>query len=145
MIRVVHPGSGSWIFTHPGSRIKKGTGSATCSCSWIRKRIPGSRIARWMRIYVRMRNIAFLINYLYISETFISNRNHTKFVDIQHSTNCEHKKIQITFVFLRIRDAYPISDFFPSLIPNPNCLHPGSRIRIKQFDYFNPHLKRNGF
>jgi hypothetical protein len=33
-----------------------------------------------------------LINYLYISETFISNRNHTKFVDIQHSTNCEHKK-----------------------------------------------------
>ncbi len=23
-------------------------------------------------------------------------------------------------------------------IPDPNCLHPGSRIRIKQFMYFNP-------
>ncbi len=27
MIRVVHPGSGSWFFTHPGSRGTKGTGS----------------------------------------------------------------------------------------------------------------------
>ncbi len=27
MIRVVHPGSGSWFFTHPGSRDQKGTGS----------------------------------------------------------------------------------------------------------------------
>ncbi len=27
MIRVVHPGSGSWLFTHPGSRGQKGTGS----------------------------------------------------------------------------------------------------------------------
>ncbi len=25
MIRVVHPGSGSWLFTHPGSRGQKGT------------------------------------------------------------------------------------------------------------------------
>ncbi len=23
-------------------------------------------------------------------------------------------------------------------IPDPNCLHPGSRIRIKEFKYFNP-------
>jgi hypothetical protein len=28
------------------------------------------------------------------------------------------------------------SDFFPSRIPDPNCLHPGSRIRIKEFKYF---------
>ncbi len=27
MIRVVHPGSGSWLFTYPGSRGQKGTGS----------------------------------------------------------------------------------------------------------------------
>jgi hypothetical protein len=27
---------------------------------------------------------------------------------------------------LRIRDVYPGSDFFPSRIPDPNCLHPGS-------------------
>ncbi len=27
MIRVVHPASGSWLFTHPGSRGHKGTGS----------------------------------------------------------------------------------------------------------------------
>jgi hypothetical protein len=33
---------------------------------------------------------------------------------------------------LRIRDDYPGSDFFPSRIPDPNCLHPGSRIRIKE-------------
>ncbi len=28
--------------------------------------------------------------------------------------------------------------FFPSRIPDPKCLHPGSRIRIKEFKYFNP-------
>ncbi len=40
---------------------------------------------------------------------------------------------------LRIRDVYPGSDFFPSRIPDPNCLlHRGSRIRIKEFKYFNP-------
>ncbi len=39
---------------------------------------------------------------------------------------------------LRIRDVYPGSNFFPSRIPDPNCLHPGSRIRIKEFKYFNP-------
>ncbi len=38
----------------------------------------------------------------------------------------------------RIRDVYPGSDFFPSRIPDPNCLHPGSRILIKEFKYFNP-------
>jgi hypothetical protein len=32
----------------------------------------------------------------------------------------------------------PGSDFFPSRIPDPNCLHPGSRIRIKELKYFNP-------
>jgi hypothetical protein len=32
----------------------------------------------------------------------------------------------------------PGSDFFSSRIPDPNCLHPGSRIRIKEFRYFNP-------
>ncbi len=30
----------------------------------------------------------------------------------------------------------PGSDFFPSRIPDPNCLHPESRIRIKEFKYF---------
>jgi hypothetical protein len=29
------------------------------------------------------------------------------------------------------------SEFFPSWIPDPNFLHPGYRIRIKQFKYFN--------
>jgi hypothetical protein len=38
---------------------------------------------------------------------------------------------------LRIRDVYPGSDFFPARIPDPNCLHPGSRILIKEFKYFN--------
>ncbi len=49
---------------------------------------------------------------------------------------------------LRIRDFYPGSDFFPFRIPDPNCLHPGSgsRIRIKEFKYFNPKKKqKNGF
>jgi hypothetical protein len=32
----------------------------------------------------------------------------------------------------------PGSDFFPSWIPDPNFLHPGSRILIKEFKYFNP-------
>jgi hypothetical protein len=37
-----------------------------------------------------------------------------------------------------IRDVYPGSDFFPSRIPDPNCLHPGYRILITEFKYFNP-------
>jgi hypothetical protein len=41
-----------------------------------------------------------------------------------------HKKFSIGYApVLRIRDVYPGSDFFPSRIPDPNCLHPGSRIR----------------
>jgi hypothetical protein len=32
----------------------------------------------------------------------------------------------------------PGSDFFPSRIPDPNCLHPGYRILIKEFKYFIP-------
>ncbi len=38
----------------------------------------------------------------------------------------------------RIRDVYLGSriQLFP--IPDPNCLHPGSRILIKEFKYFNP-------
>ncbi len=32
----------------------------------------------------------------------------------------------------------PGSDFFPSRIPDPTFFHPGSRIRIKEFKYFNP-------
>ncbi len=46
---------------------------------------------------------------------------------------------------LRIWDVYPESripdpgsDFFPSWIPDPTCLHSGSRIRTKEFKYFNP-------
>ncbi len=46
---------------------------------------------------------------------------------------------------LRIRDVYPGSDFFPSRIPDPNCLHPGSRIRIKEFKYFNPKKPKKWF
>jgi hypothetical protein len=44
---------------------------------------------------------------------------------------------------LPIRDVYPGSDFFPSRVrivsmPGSNCLHAGSRIRIKEFKHFNP-------
>ncbi len=53
---------------------------------------------------------------------------------------------------LRIRDVYPRSDFFPSRIPDPgswipdpNCLHSGSRIHIKQFKYFNPKKPKKWF
>ncbi len=51
------------------------------------------------------------------------------------------QQVVATFSFkavLRIRDVYPGSDFFPSRIPDPNCSHPGSRIRIKEFKYFKP-------
>jgi hypothetical protein len=42
----------------------------------------------------------------------------------------------------RIRDKHPGSDFFPSRILDPNCLHPGSPILIKEFKYFNPPPKK---
>jgi hypothetical protein len=32
----------------------------------------------------------------------------------------------------------PDPTFFTSRIQDPNCLHPGSRILIKEFKYFNP-------
>jgi hypothetical protein len=39
----------------------------------------------------------------------------------------------------------PGSDFFLSRIPDPNCLHPGSRILIKEFNYFNPKKAKKWF
>jgi hypothetical protein len=39
----------------------------------------------------------------------------------------------------------PGSDFFPSRIPDPNCLDPGSRILIKVFKYFNPKKAKKWF
>jgi hypothetical protein len=45
---------------------------------------------------------------------------------------------QICAEVLRLRDVYPGSDFFPFRIPDPTFSHPGSRIRIKYFKYFNP-------
>jgi hypothetical protein len=39
----------------------------------------------------------------------------------------------------------PGSDFFPSRIPDPNCLYPGSRILIKEFKYFNPKKAKKWF
>jgi hypothetical protein len=55
------------------------------------------------------------------------------------SPPCHRVKTKIhTHPVLRIRDVYPGSDFFPSRIPDLNCLYPGSRTRIKEFKYFNP-------
>ncbi len=47
---------------------------------------------------------------------------------------------QHCFSVLRIQDVYPDpeSEFFPSRIPHPNFFHSGSRIRFKEFKYFNP-------
>jgi hypothetical protein len=39
----------------------------------------------------------------------------------------------------------PGSYFFPSRILDPNCLHPGSRILIKEFRYFNPKKSKKWF
>jgi hypothetical protein len=61
-----------------------------------------------------------------------------------HLLKAKNKRQTTIFhTVLRIRDVYPGSDFFPSRIPDPNCLHPGSLIRIKEFKYFNP--QKNGF
>jgi hypothetical protein len=45
LIRVVHPGSGSWFFTHPGSRIQgqKDTGSRILVRNTVRNVAPLSR------------------------------------------------------------------------------------------------------
>ncbi len=46
---------------------------------------------------------------------------------------CTHPLHTHTFLIYktlwRIRDIYPGSNFFPSRMPDPNCLHPRSRIR----------------
>jgi hypothetical protein len=46
--------------------------------------------------------------------------------------------VEDTIPVLRIRDVYPGSRIRRFSIPDPNCLQPGSRIRIKEFKYFNP-------
>jgi hypothetical protein len=58
------------------------------------------------------------------------------------------KKVDFLQAVFRIRDLYPGSEFFlpgteffPSRISDPNFFHPGSRIRIKEFKYFNPKKK----
>jgi hypothetical protein len=45
-----------------------------------------------------------------------------------------------TFIYkvLRIRDDIPDPTFFPSRITYLDFFHPGSRIHIKEFEYFNP-------
>ncbi len=42
------------------------------------------------------------------------------------------------FAVLRTRMFIPDHSFFHPWIPDPNSFHPGSRIRIKKFKYFNP-------
>jgi hypothetical protein len=60
--------------------------------------------------------------------------------------SCHHAHFRLESVFLppygvwvyavlRIRELSRIRLFS---IPDPNCLHPGSRIRIKEFKYVNP-------
>jgi hypothetical protein len=49
-----------------------------------------------------------------------------------------HTFFGVYFAVLRNRDVYPGSQLFPSRIPDPNSFHPGFRIRIKEFKYFNP-------
>ncbi len=44
----------------------------------------------------------------------------------------------IIYTVLRIRDVYPGSWIWLFSIPDPNSFHPGSRIQIKEFKYFNP-------
>jgi hypothetical protein len=46
---------------------------------------------------------------------------------------------------LRIRDVYPGSRIRLFSIPDPNCLHPGSRILIEEFKYFNPKKNKKWF
>ncbi len=46
---------------------------------------------------------------------------------------------------LRIRDVYPGSRIRLFSIPDPNCLHPGSRILIKECKYFNPQKAKKWF
>jgi hypothetical protein len=45
----------------------------------------------------------------------------------------------------RIRDVYPGSRIRLFSIPDPNCLHPGSRILIKELKYFNPKKTKKWF
>ena len=53
--------------------------------------------------------------------------------------NIIHKDLRYRS-FTKIREFHPRSDFFPSWIPDPNSLHPGSRIhkKLKYFNHQNP-------
>jgi hypothetical protein len=46
---------------------------------------------------------------------------------------------------LRIRDVYPGSRIRLFSIPDPNCLHPGTRILINEIKYFNPNKTKKLF
>ncbi len=59
MIRVVHPGSGSWFFTHPGSRGQKG-----------RHRIPDPDPQHWFHLFLTQSLPAFFKKIFLFAKAF---------------------------------------------------------------------------
>jgi len=61
------------------------------------------------------------------------------YAHIPYGINCFSRSLKTKFFsVLRIRDVYPGSRIRLFSMPDPTCLHPGSRILIKEFQYFNP-------
>jgi hypothetical protein len=61
------------------------------------------------------------------------------YAHIPYGINCFSRSLKTKFFsVLRIRDVYPGSQVRLFSMPDPTCLHPGSRILIKEFQYFNP-------
>ncbi len=56
---------------------------------------------------------------------------------LHRSTNLSRKKKKKT-IAVSVADPGCLSRIRLFSIPDPNCVHPGSRILIKKFKYFNP-------
>jgi hypothetical protein len=94
MIRVVHPGFGSWVFTHPGSRGKKGTGSRI----WIRNTATDPVDSRFEEVLWRFSPLwACVINVL--------------FVEVKQSIFVKRSLIGATYVLFTRKTKFTLNNF----------------------------------
>jgi len=113
MIRVVHPGSGSWFFTHPGSRSQKGTWSRIRNTlESINKGGARLQIHRYISLKVGhlgdnvlnyIENCDMVINLLLVHLTFF------KFYEWEQKFS--HKKIFGIFIWIRVTKIFQMVIF----------------------------------
>ncbi len=141
-----------WTSKAPDFWLQCGSGS-----SFHSKADPELLLPKIMRIRIRNLNwdyVCVIVKYTLCTPCTLQSKKDPRFKWAEHisydtslfSGQCHEMNIFLQdlnifyqcFPVLRIRDIYRGSRIRLFSIPDPNCLHPGSRILIKEFKYFNP-------